>query len=47
LAQHFDWGAGAKSAKLSFLMGYFIAQDDARPRWNKGDFFGETFGGRR
>jgi hypothetical protein len=44
LTQHFDWGAGVKSAKLSFLLGYIIAQDNVRPIWNDGDFFGETFG---
>jgi hypothetical protein len=26
------------------LMGYLIAQDPSRPRWNDGDFFGKTFG---
>jgi Zn-dependent M28 family amino/carboxypeptidase len=45
LKQPLNWAAGAKSAKFSFLIGYFIAQDDAKPRWNKGDFFGRTFGG--
>ena len=44
LTQHFDWGAGVKSAKLSFLLGYLTAQDTVRPRWNDGDFFGQTFG---
>jgi hypothetical protein len=44
LNQPLNWEAGAKSAKFGFL-GYIIAQDDARPQWNTGDFFGRTFGG--
>jgi hypothetical protein len=45
LNQPLNWEAGAKSAKFGFLLGYIIAQDDARPQWNTGDFFGRTFGG--
>ncbi len=44
LSQPLNWEAGAKCAKFSFLLGYTIAQDDARPKWNDGDFFGKTFG---
>lgn len=44
LNQSLNWEAGAKSAKFSFLIGYFVAEDDAKPEWNKGDFFGRTFG---
>ena len=40
-----DFDAGAKTAKFDFLLGYITCQDDARPRWNAGDFFGKTFGG--
>ena len=40
-----DFNAGAKTSKFFFLMGYITAQDDERPRWHDGDFFGETFGG--
>ncbi len=39
--------AGAKTVKFFFLMSQITAQDDERPRWNDGDFFGETFGGGR
>ena len=35
----FNFDAGAKNAKFDFLLGYFIAQEEARPRWNEGDFF--------
>ncbi len=45
LNQPLNWEAGAKSARYSFLIGYIVAQDDAKPEWNKGDFFGRTFGG--
>ncbi|GAB2586102.1 M28 family metallopeptidase [Spirosoma areae] len=42
--QPFDFGAAAKHAQLQFLTGYLTAQADARPTWNKGDFFGSKFG---
>jgi hypothetical protein len=42
-----DFEAGAKTARFNFLLGYIIAQDDQRPHWNDGDFFGKTFGGNR
>lgn len=44
--QAFDYNSGAKAAALNFLVGYEIAQQDAVPTWNKGDFFGEKFGRR-
>ena len=47
LNQPLDFEAGAKTAKFDFLLGYLIAQDDARPRWNDGDFFGKTFSANR
>jgi len=40
----FDWAAGARYARLNFLIGYQVAQATARPTWNKGDFFGARFG---
>lgn len=43
--QGFDYEAGADHARVNFLTGYIIAQEDARPTWNAGDFFGELFGG--
>ncbi|NNM31412.1 MAG: M28 family peptidase, partial [Gemmatimonadetes bacterium] len=42
--QGFDFEAGATHARVNFLTGYVIAQDDARPTWNAGDFFGGLFG---
>jgi Zn-dependent M28 family amino/carboxypeptidase len=44
LSQTFDWNVVAKATRINFVLGYLIAQETARPRWNKGDFFGKTFG---
>jgi len=35
----FDFDAGRKYAQLNFLIGYIVANDPARPTWNKGDIF--------
>lgn len=35
----FDFEAGKKYAQLNFLIGYLVAQDTAKPTWNKGDIF--------
>jgi Zn-dependent M28 family amino/carboxypeptidase len=43
LNQPLDFEAGAALAQLDFLIGYQVAQDDERPRWTPGDFFGDTF----
>ena len=42
--QDFDYEAGADHARINFLTGYIIAQEDERPTWNAGDFFGDLFG---
>ena len=47
LNQPLDFGPAAALAQLDFLIGYQLAQDDDRPRWKPGDFFGEKFGGVR
>jgi hypothetical protein len=46
MEQPIDFDAMAKGSVLNFLVGYQIAQQDAAPIWNKGDFFGTTFGPR-
>jgi hypothetical protein len=46
MEQPIDFEATAKGAVMNFLVGYQIAQHDASPTWNKGDFFGTTFGPR-
>ena len=45
MSQAFDFGAGADHARVNFLTGYVIAQEENRPTWNVGDFFGELFAG--
>ena len=42
----FDFEAGKKYVQLCFLVGYQVAQEPARPQWNKGDFFGQRYGKR-
>jgi len=37
----FDFEAGKKYAQLNFLIGYLVAQNNARPTWNAGDIFAE------
>ncbi len=44
--QPIDFGSMAKGSVLNFLVGYQVAQRDSAPEWNKGDFFGTTFGPR-
>ncbi|WP_066799343.1 M20/M25/M40 family metallo-hydrolase [Sphingomonas soli] len=41
----FDWPSVAKFARLNYAVARALADDDKRPRWNKGDFFGLTFDG--
>ena len=44
--QPIDFDSMAKGSVMNFLVGYEIAQRDAAPSWNTGDFFGATFGPR-
>ncbi|MGH9751102.1 MAG: M28 family peptidase [Candidatus Polarisedimenticolia bacterium] len=44
--QPFHFDSSARLARLAFLLGHAVAMQDARPRWNEGDFFGERFGRR-
>lgn len=41
--QDIDYNAGAKFAYVNWLITSAIANDDKRPTWNEGDFFGNTF----
>ena len=36
-----DYAAGAKFAGVNYLILKAIADDEQRPSWNEGDFFGE------
>jgi Zn-dependent M28 family amino/carboxypeptidase len=38
-----DWQAGAKFARLNYLIAREIADGDEAPRWYAKDFFGDTF----
>ena len=40
----FDFNAALTYVRLNYLIGYQIANAKKRPTWNKGDFFGDTFG---
>jgi len=38
-----NWNAGAKYAKVNYLIAREIADGAVRPRWYEGDYFGSTF----
>jgi hypothetical protein len=44
LSRPVDWDSAVRFARANARIGYAIANDDARPTWNEGDFFGEKFG---
>ncbi|HEY0624324.1 M28 family metallopeptidase [Sphingomonas sp.] len=43
LTQPFNWQAGAKFARINYLIAREIADGADAPRWYAGDFFGDTF----
>ncbi len=43
-SQKFDYVTGAKFARFAGLLGYKVAMETERPKWNQGDFFGKRFG---
>lgn len=43
LSQAFNWAAGAKFARVNYLITRAVANAAEAPRWYAGDFFGETF----
>jgi hypothetical protein len=45
LSQHINWQAGAKFAQLNYLITREIADGAEVPRWYRGSFFGDAFGG--
>lgn len=45
--QPLDYEAAAKYTRLNFALGFAVANEDARPTWNPGDFFGKAFADRR
>jgi hypothetical protein len=40
----FNFDAAITYVKLNYLIGYMVTNTKKRPTWNKGDFFGDTFG---
>jgi len=44
LSRHVDWDSAVRFARANARIGYAIANDDERPTWKEGDFFGEKFG---
>ena len=45
LSQNINWQAGAKFAQLNYLITREIADGTEVPRWYRGSFFGDAFGG--
>jgi Zn-dependent M28 family amino/carboxypeptidase len=43
MKQPIVWSAGAKYARLNYLISRELADADARPLWYKGDFFGNLY----
>jgi len=44
VSQKFDYPTGARFARFAGLLGYKVATETERPKWNEGDFFGKRFG---
>ena len=43
MEQQIYYDAGLKTARMYFLLGYSVAQQEQRPAWNENDFFGTMF----
>jgi len=43
LGRPVDWGSAVRFARANARIGLAIANNDERPTWNEGDFFGEMF----
>ena len=44
LTRPVDWPSAVRFARANVRIGYAVAEDEERPAWNEGDFFGEKFG---
>lgn len=44
LNQPFNWKAARKFTEVNYQIGKTLANQDKKPSWNEGDFFGNTFG---
>ena len=47
LSRPVDWESARRFARANMRIGTIVGNDDGRPQWNDGDFFGERFGDRR
>jgi Zn-dependent M28 family amino/carboxypeptidase len=45
LSRPIDWDSAVRFTRANARIGWGIANDDARPTWNEGDFFGDKFAG--
>ena len=43
LSRPVDWVSARRFARANARVGYAVAMQEGRPRWNEGDFFGERF----
>jgi hypothetical protein len=43
LSRPIDWQSALRFARANVRIGHAVAEDDERPTWNEGDFFGEKF----
>ena len=44
MSRTFDWESALRFARANVSIGAAIANEEERPSWNEGDFFGEKFG---
>ena len=44
LSRPVDWPSAVRFARANARIGYAVAEEEKRPTWNEGDFFGEKFG---
>jgi hypothetical protein len=44
LTRPVDWPSAVRFARANVRIGYAVAEDEQRPAWNEGDFFGDKFG---
>ncbi len=43
LTRPIDWDSALRFARANVRIGHAVAEDDGRPTWNEGDFFGDMF----
>lgn len=43
MSRPFDWPSALRFARANMRIGLAIAEEQGRPQWNKGDFFGDKF----